>query len=466
MPANILNLPQYRVLHVENAEHDYHIWAEPVTPVKVCPHCESLRLTSWGSREQLFKDLPMHGKRVSIHIDTKRLRCQTCHRTFSESLPALAEARMMTERLFKWIGQQSLKCTFTSLANETGVVEGTIRNIFRDHIDELEQTVRFETPKWMGIDDIHIINKPRCVISNTQDNTIVDMLQNRNKDTVAQYLFKMPDRDEVQYVAMAMWTPYRDAVKTVLPDARIVIDRFHVIGMANDAMERARKGLRSELTPKQKRGLTHDRFVLLKHERDLDEEERLNLDGWIKNYPALGEAHRLKEGFYSIYDADSPDDAYRRYEQWYRAITPEMHGYFADLTLAWDNWQPYILNYFEHLVTNAHTESLNSLIRIMNRLGRGYSFEALRAKILFTEGIHSNKQARPKFERKRVQQPAELGSLVPDKMLAEFRLPSDAIGYGLPPVPRPTHQHDVPKREKNYGADIATLIRMIEAGEL
>ena len=82
------------------------------------------------------------------------------------------------------------------------------------------------------------------------------------------------------------------------------------------------------------------------------------------------------------------------------------------------------------------------------------------------KGIHSNKQARPKFERKRVQQPAEIGRLVPDEMLAEFRLPSDAIGYGLPPVPRPTHQQDVPKREKNYGADIATLIRMIEAGEL
>ncbi len=46
---------------------------------------------------------------------------------------------------------------------------------------------------------------------------------------------------------------------------------------------------------------------------------------------------------------------------------------------------PEILNYFQHPVTNAYTESLNNLIRVMNRLGRGYSFEALRAKILFTE---------------------------------------------------------------------------------
>ncbi|WP_424219587.1 helix-turn-helix domain-containing protein [Azovibrio sp.] len=77
----------------------------------------------------------------------------------------------MTDRLVQWIGQQALKRTFTSLADETGVVEGTIRNIFRDYINELEQTVCFETPKWMGIDEIHLINKPRYVVSNSHSSS-------------------------------------------------------------------------------------------------------------------------------------------------------------------------------------------------------------------------------------------------------------------------------------------------------
>lgn len=303
------------------------------------------------------------------------------------------------------------------------------------------------------------------VTARIQNNTIVDMLHNRDKDTVAKYLFKMPNRDKVQYVAMDMWTPYRDAVTAVLPDATIVIDKFHVVRMANDAMEKARKGLRAELTLKQKRGLMHDRFVLLKRERTLNDEERLNLDGWTKNYPALGEAYRLKEAFYAIYeDSDSPESALRRYEAWSKDVSPEITAYFHDLIRAFTNWQPFILNYFEHSVTNAYTESLNSLIRVMNRLGRGYSFEALRAKILFTEGIHSRKQARPKFERKRAPEPVEMGRALPD----------DGMGYGLPVLekvrtmkpPKDAHQHKAPPPPKNYGADISTLIRMIEAGEL
>lgn len=104
------------------------------------------------------------------------------------------------------------------------------------------------------------------------------------------------------------------------------------------------------------------------------------------------------------------------------------------------------------------------IIRVMNRLGRGYSFEALRAKILFSEGVHKHKLSRPKFERK-----------VPDRV----SLPGNVRGYEMigsfsrvapmpPPAPKPCPPPSIEteKSEKNYGADISTLIRLIESGEL
>lgn len=99
---------------------------------------------------------------------------------------------------------------------------------------------------------------------------------------------------------MDMWTPCREAVQAVLTDARIFIDKFHAVRMATDAVGKVRKSLREQLTPKQRRGLTHDRFVLLKRERDLNEKEVLLLDGWTKSRPELGAAYRLKERFYGI----------------------------------------------------------------------------------------------------------------------------------------------------------------------
>lgn len=58
------------------------------------------------------------------------------------------------------------------------------------------------------------------------------------------------------------------------------------------------------------------------------------------------------------------------------------------------NWHDEIFAYFDQPVTNAYTESANNLIRVMQRLGRGYSFEVLRAKTLYTAGVQKLETAR------------------------------------------------------------------------
>jgi transposase len=455
MPANILNLPAYAVIGITENEHDYHIDAATKESPKSCPHCHAPQLEGFGRREQMVKDLPMHGRRVGLYIDTRRYRCKSCKKTFYETLPDINERRAMTKRLVDWIGKQCVKRTFASIAEEVGVVEGTIRLIFKDYVTEMEKTLHFETPKWMGIDEIHLI-KPRGVITNIQNNTIVELLLNRNKDTVVHYLYHLEHKALIQYVAMDMWAPYRDACIAVIPDAQIIIDKFHVVKMANEAVEKVRKGLRDRLTLKEKRGLMHDRYVLLKRERDLTDRDSLLLSGWIKNYDELGIAYRLKEEFFGIYDAQSPDEAQALYIAWKRGVTPEVAAAFSGLIRAWDNWTPWILGYFDHPVTNAYTESLNNLIRVMNRLGRGYSFEALRAKILFAEGAHKHKNSRPKFERKEKERI--------ERMPDEFALFSAGVPFETEPKQAPSIKLYKPK--KNYGVDISTLAALIESEEL
>jgi transposase len=468
MPANGLNLPCYRVLGTQESEHDYHIDVETLEPPTSCPHCQSAGLVGFGRREQRVKDLPMHGRRVGLHIDTRRYRCRNCGKTFYEALPEVAEKRSMTQRLAQWMGKQAIKRTFASVAEAVGCTEFTVRAVFSDYVSELEKTIRFETPKWMGIDEIHLI-KPRGVIANIQHNTIVELLPNRNKDTVVHFLRHLEGKERIQYVAMDMWRPYRDAVRAVIPQAEIVVDKFHVVRMANDAMERIRKSLRESMTPKQRRGMMHDRVVLLKRESDLNDMERLTLDGWTKNYPELGEAYRLKEEFFGIYDAESPDEARENFIQWQTSIPSEIAGAFADIERAWGDWTMPILNYFNHPITNTYTESLNRLIRVVNRIGRGYSFEAQRAKILFSEGAHKHKLSRPKFERGCAPEPVETGYGLLGNIGNSETCDSSAR---MTPKPLPEPNPCVPESaeseepEKNYGADISTLIRMIENGAL
>ncbi|MBB6543079.1 hypothetical protein HNQ55_001586 [Thalassotalea piscium] len=58
-----------------------------------------------------------------------------------------------------------------------------------------------------------------------------------------------------------------------------------------------------------------------------------------------------------------------------------------------------VLPYFDNGIINAYTESLNNLIKHLFRAGRGYSFDALRAKMLYGAGTHKVKK--PKFDKRK-----------------------------------------------------------------
>lgn len=135
----------------------------------------------------------------------------------------------------------------------------------------------------------------------------------------------------------------------------------------------------------------HDRFILLKRQRDLDIREILVLEAWTKNFPLLGEAHQEKESFYTIWDSKMRKEAEEKCFKWKQSLSPEVRDAYKPLLTALNNWHDGIFNYFDHQITNAYTESLNNLVRVINRLGRGYSFDALRAKILFAESTEKAK---------------------------------------------------------------------------
>ena len=444
MSTNILNLPAYNITDIQETEYDYHISAETTPTSKCCPHCNNDNLVGFGRNEQVVHDLPIHGKRVGIYVDTRRYQCRSCNRTFYERLPNVDDKRMMTSRLVKWMGEQAIKRPFAHVAEEIGVTVNTVKNVFNDYVNELHRTVVLETPQWMGIDEIHIIKKPRCVISNIEHNTVVNVLRDRNKKTVIDYLSRLKGRELVKCVTMDMWEPYKDAVRIVMPQSIIVVDKFHVVRMANDCLETVRKSIREGLTTKQRRGLMHDRFILLKREARLEGLDHITLESWTKNYPALGAAYRAKEDFFAIYDALETKDAIDLFRQWEAGLHADIKDAFFPLTRAVNNWMPEIMAYFDHPVTNAYTESLNNLIRVMNRLGRGYSFEALRAKILFTKGVA--KTQKPKFQRPAREEVSAINCFTSFSRMS-------ASTYS-------------DERELNYGADMSTLVRMIEAGQI
>jgi transposase len=139
--TNILNWPDYNVVNVAELEHDYQVQAEVAKPPTHCPHCNHPEIVGFGRREEIVMDTPVHGKRTGIMLNRRRYRCQSCRKTFMEPVPHKDDKRQMTHRLIQYIERESLRRTFSGVAEDVGVDEKTIRNIFNDYCERLEDLV-------------------------------------------------------------------------------------------------------------------------------------------------------------------------------------------------------------------------------------------------------------------------------------------------------------------------------------
>ena len=442
MINNMLNLSNLKITDMNESINDYRFLVETTSnSTSSCPKCGTIaNLYKHGKKNQLFFDLPMHAKRVGIYVQRQRINVGNVMEPSLKIYQIWTTIAQLLIDLMDWIKEASLEKTFTSVAEEIGVDEKTVRNIFNDYVAELEAQTNFRTPKWLGIDEVHLLKNYRCVITDVENKSVIEILRKRNKDHVLSYLSKLQDIDKIELVAMDMWNPYKSAVNTVIPHAKIVIDKFHVVKLANEALEKVRKANRQNVTAKERRQLMRDRYVLLIRSKDLtDFDDQIMLQVWTQNFPLLGQAYKLKEQFFDIYEAESINDAYKLYQNWVKNVPKELMTYFEDLIKAMNNWEEEIFNYFNSPITNAYTESLNRLIKTMNHVGRGYSFEALRAKILFTQGYRKVKKKK-KFKEVEVT----FGKMLPDQF--------------------PSWSQTEWVYEEFYGADFFALTKAMEEG--
>ena len=78
---------------------------------------------------------------------------------------------------------------------------------------------------------------------------LLDMIPGRSKQVFKTWLASRPDtwRERIEIVAMDGFTGFKSAAAEELPDARAVMDPFHVVHLAGDALDECRRRIQQEL---------------------------------------------------------------------------------------------------------------------------------------------------------------------------------------------------------------------------
>ncbi len=87
------------------------------------------------------------------------------------------------------------------------------------------------------------------VRAGTGPSRLLDMVEGRSKQAFARWLADRPQpwRDGVEVVAMDGFTGFKTATTEQLPDAVAVMDPFHVVRLAGDALDQCRRRVQQDL---------------------------------------------------------------------------------------------------------------------------------------------------------------------------------------------------------------------------
>ena len=359
-----------------------------------CPVCGALTESIHDYRTQLVKDCPVQGKTVYWQYRKRRYRCKNCGKRFYEKNWLLPKWHRLTNRLaLQVIGRLSEKVSRKDIAKEFQVSESTVCR----WMNLTEYGKPAILPEVLSIDEFRGNaggEKFQCILTAPTKKRILDVLPDCKESHIYDYLQPFPNRNEVRYFVSDMRKEYIAMAKHLFPNAKIVIDKFHVIRYCTWAVENVRKRVQKDLSADERKYFKRSRTLLLKHMSELTPAGKEAVIRMLRFRKDLADAYLLKEKFYAFMDSKDSQQARARLHEFglFAAATnlPE----FEPLMSVLRTWSKYILNSFDCGYTNGFTEGCNNKIKVLKRIAFGYrNFSNFRQRILLTNNTPPNAAA-------------------------------------------------------------------------
>ena len=409
----IFNLPGYRVVDaVDLPLGGRRVRVQPVDLADGCPSCGviSARVHAWIV--QRVRDIPYAGQ-LEVMVRKPRLVCAEpeCPRgTFTpatEQLPVRARCttRLRTALLSAVIDSGR---AVAEVAAGHGVAWWTVQStvnaaaVLLPNVDELHvrrlgiDEHRYRRVRWFRDPDggrWRRVEPWMTSIVNADCGQVLGIVDGRDSAAVRGWLSERSPawRNRIEVVAIDPSAAFRKAITEQLPNAKISVDPFHLVQLANLMVTRVRQRLIRER--EQRRGRKIDpawanRTLLLRGYDTLSARAKARLQTvFASDDPTdeLSAAWGVKEQLRRLLTVTGVDQARRE------KMILGCYVIAADMDETWRLWHTIqawwlaIEVLIRTRVTNARTEAANTGIKQIKRIGRGYRNPAhYQARILLT----------------------------------------------------------------------------------
>ncbi len=374
---------------------------EPIEKESSCPRCGTKSHRLHQNHRYLVKDLPWGENFVFLEINRRQFKCEKCGKPFSEELELVRKRRSYTKRLARKIIQEVLENDIHSVAKKGVVTTEEIERMLKDAAKEYLKAKPSEL-KRLGIDEIAVIKGKGnycAVLIDLEKSKLIGMLAGRKQEEIRTVLMGWGKEvlEQIEEVSIDLWKGYKNVVIDLMPNAQVVADRFHVMAQINKELDAERKRERRQVEDLIKKvysskeqaelervleGLKKSKYVLLKNESDLSEEQKTQLVQVKDVSPTLKLRHELKEKLRKIFEqTNNWLVGLFKLGRWLSGAKK----YFPDSQNTIIRWLDEIIAYFDYKTTSGVVEGINNKLKLIKRSAYGFrNFENFRVRCLLT----------------------------------------------------------------------------------
>jgi transposase len=209
---------------------------------------------------------PFGWRPTTLMVTVRRYACDACRHVWRQDLSSAAEPRAkLSRRALAWalealvVGHLSVARIAEALAVSWNTANDAVLEEGRRVL--ISDPARFDGVRVLGVDEhvwrhtrrgdkyVTVIIDLTPVAERTGPARLLDMVEGRSKSAFAAWLAARPQgwRDGIEVVAMDGFTGYKTAAVEAMPATVTVLDPFHVVHLAGDALDRCRQRIQQQL---------------------------------------------------------------------------------------------------------------------------------------------------------------------------------------------------------------------------
>jgi transposase len=342
-----------------------------------CSVCGSARVSPRGQVERHFRGLPIGRRPVTVVLPIPRLQCRACGAIRQVALAFAEPRRSYTKAFGRYALELSRLMTIQDVAYHLGISWDVVKDIVKDDLRRRFARPKLKHLRQLAIDEICVGSGHRylTLVLDLESGAVVHVGRGKGGDALKAFWTRLRRSGaQVEAVATDMSPAYIDAVRTALPDATLVFDRFHVLKLFNDKLAVLRRSLHRQASAAGKKVLKGVRWLLVKRPENLDasRNERERLEEALRLNEPLATAYYLKEELSEFWEQDDEEEASAFLVDWLARVEASGIEVLLGLAKTLRKHALGLLAYYDYPLSTGPLEGTNNKIKTMQRQAYGY----------------------------------------------------------------------------------------------